>query len=99
MYTSHTKFGIGKIISENETTYTVYFEEIDAEKTPLKAFTKVYATIEDAENGLEMKIENEENKKAEEDKKFNEILLAGKAAQNRQEEINQEASKKLFKNI
>ncbi len=99
MYTTHTKFGIGKIISENETTYTVYFDEIEAEKTPLKAFTKVYATIEDAENGLEMKLEAKAEKEYQEEIATSEIMKAGTIAQHRLEEINIESSKKLMRNI
>lgn len=99
MYTSHTKFGIGKIIGENETTYTVYFDEIEQEKTPMKAFTKLYATIEDAENGLEMKIEAKLQKEAAEEIETEKIMAAGKIAQNKLQIINEEMSKRQMRNI
>jgi hypothetical protein len=82
MFTTHSKFGIGKITGETELTYTVYFEEIDAVKNPLKSTTKVYATIEDAENGLKMKVQNKVAEQIKEAVETERILREGAIASN-----------------
>lgn len=100
MYTINQKNGIGEVISQDETLYTVYFEETDRTSKLLKSLTTTYDSIEAAELALNPEMTEDEavaHIAAIEAEK--EIMRAGAAAQARLEEINIEASKKLMRNI
>jgi len=100
MYTINKTNGIGQVIDEDATTYTVYFEETDKTSKLLKDMVKVYASIEDAEMALNPELTNEEKRVIyNESKKDQEIMKAGVAAQHRLEEMQIETSKRLMKNI
>lgn len=100
MYAINKTNGIGEVVSQDENTYTIYFEETDKTSKLLKDMVKVYASIEDAERALNPELTNEEKISIyNEVKKEQEIMRAGVAAQHRLEEIQIETSKRLMRNI
>lgn len=60
MYVINQSKGIGEVVDVLENAYVVYFEETDEEKKLLKAFTKTYETIEEAELALNPAITEED---------------------------------------
>jgi hypothetical protein len=58
-FTSHTKFGIGQVtaIEGNATMVSVYYPEVEKTFKSALSMITLFATYEDANNGLEMKIE------------------------------------------
>lgn len=84
MYTSSKTLGIGKVTSETETSYIIFWEEKNKTTTTLKSYCKVYATECEAEAALDEKEAIAEAKK--------EDLYSGisNAGSNRMAEINRE---------
>lgn len=100
MYTINQKFGIGKVVEQDEKFVTIYFEEMDETKKLLLSVVTLYPTIEEAENALnpEMSAEEKEAAYAEiqaEDERYRQggIALAWLR------EYNAECSKKLMRHI
>lgn len=100
MYVINQSKGIGEVIEVLENAFVVYFEETDEEKKLLKAFTKTYETIEEAELALNPELTEEGvaeiNAELEAEKlRKSEALKAARFI----EEHNLEVSKNLMKNI
>lgn len=100
MYTINKTNGIGEVIAQDENSLTVYFSETDKTSKLLKSFTKVYATLEEAELALNPELTEKEAMEIVADAKEEErIMNEGKLAQARLEVIYAESSKKLMRNI
>lgn len=100
MFTINKTNGIGTVKAENETSFTVYFEENGKTLTLLKEFTKTYETLAEAEEALNPEMtEAEAVARLADMEAEKEITRKGVAAQSRLEEMQIEASKKLMRNI
>jgi hypothetical protein len=100
MYVANKKFGIGQVESIDNGKVTVYFEDEDVTKVLVEMLVTIYESIEEAEIALNPEMSEEE--KAEILAKIEADKVASseaKAAMNRIEEINREASINLMKNI
>lgn len=100
MFTINKNYGIGEVIEMTDTMVKVYFADEDLTKSLLKSFTTIYRTIEEAELALNPELTEDEKDEIlaniEEEKR---IMSEGRAASQRLEEINLEASRKLMRNI
>lgn len=97
MYVINKTKGIGEIISETETKVTIYFDEVDEERTLLKAFTTVYSTIEEAESAMNPEVDYDKVLESIEEEKSE--IIERKKAIRRGEELLEASTIELKKYI
>lgn len=96
MYTINKTNGIGEVVKQDETTFTVYFSETGQTSTLLKAFVKIYDTYEAAQAVLEEREMNEEIGREDRKSEDAKIMAAGITASTWLSEKNREAGKKIM---
>ena len=96
MYTINKTNGIGEVVGQDETTFTVYFSETEKTSKLLKDMVVTYSSYEEAQAVLEKREADEEIGREERKVEDAKIMAAGIAASTWLSEKNREAGKKLM---
>lgn len=96
MFTINKTNGIGEVVGQDETTFTVYFSETDKTSKLLKDMVYTYSSYEEAQAVLENREVNEEIGREERKVEDAKIIAAGISASSWLSEKNRAASKNLM---